>query len=201
MVFVVDFDDTPGVSSTTDSSTVDGLDLAEIRPESWRARIAWLPQRPVLFHGTIRDNIRLGRPDADEAALRQAVARAGAAELIAGLPQGYDTVVGDRGQGLSGGEIQRIALARAFLRGADLLVLDEPATGLDAANAALIADSVRTLRASCAVLVIAHDTLSVRGADAVFRLTDGCLVPVARPGDATGAAAPPAPAHPAEALS
>jgi ATP-binding cassette, subfamily C, bacterial CydD len=182
--------------------TVDGLDLADIRPESWRARIAWLPQRPVLFHGTIRDNIRLGRPDADADALRQAVARAGAAELIAGLPQGYDTVVGDRGQGLSGGEIQRIALARAFLRGADLLVLDEPATGLDAANAALIADSVRALRADCAVLVIAHDTLSVRGADAVFRLTDGCLVPVARPNDATGAgAAPPAPAHPAEALS
>ncbi|SDM76940.1 ATP-binding cassette, subfamily C, CydD [Methylobacterium phyllostachyos] len=180
--------------------TVDGLDLAAIRPESWRARIAWLPQRPVLFHGTIRDNIRLGRPDADEAALRQAVARAGAEGLIAELPDGYDTVVGDRGQDLSGGEIQRVALARAFLRGADLLVLDEPATGLDAANAALIAASVRALCADCAVLVIAHDTLSVRGADAVFRLTDGRLVPVTRPGDATGAAAPPTPAHHAAAL-
>lgn len=180
--------------------TVDGLDLADIRPESWRARIAWLPQRPTLFHGTIRDNIRLGRPDADAAAIRQAVARAGAAGLIAGLPQGYDTVVGDRGQGLSGGEIQRIALARAFLRGADLLVLDEPATGLDAANAALIADSVRALCADCAVLVIAHDTPSVRGADAVFRLTDGRLVPVARPGAATDAAAPPAHPHHAEVL-
>ncbi|WP_342108646.1 thiol reductant ABC exporter subunit CydD [Methylobacterium sp. SI9] len=180
--------------------TVDGLDLADIRPESWRARIAWLPQRPTLFHGTIRDNIRLGRPDADAAAIRQAVARAGAAGLIAGLPQGYDTVVGDRGQGLSGGEIQRIALARAFLRGADLLVLDEPATGLDAANAALIADSVRALCADCAVLVIAHDTPSVRGADAVFQLTDGRLVPVARPGAATDAAAPPAHPHHAEVL-
>lgn len=182
--------------------TVDGLDLADIRPESWRARIAWLPQRPTLFHGTIRDNIRLGRPDADEAAIRQAVARAGAEGLIADLPHGYETVVGDRGQGLSGGEIQRIALARAFLRGADLLVLDEPATGLDAVNAALIADSVRALACECAVLVIAHDTLSVRGADEIFSLEDGRLVPTGLRRDEPGAAsAPPSPGHRAGALT
>ncbi len=86
---------------------VDGVDLDLLSPEAWRRRIAWLPQRPTLFHGSVLDNIRLGRPDADMDAVRRAVALAGADALVAGLPHGYDTLLGDRGQGLSGGEIQR----------------------------------------------------------------------------------------------
>ena len=154
---------------------VDGIDLDLLSPEAWRRRIAWLPQRPTLFHGSVLDNIRLGRPDADRESVRRAVALAGADALVAGLPRGYDTVLGDRGQGLSGGEIQRIALARAFLKPADLLVLDEPAAGLDAALADRIADSVRLLSATRATLVIAHDEASVRHADQVLVLEAGRL--------------------------
>ena len=101
---------------------------------------------------------------------------AGADELVARLPRGYDTMLGDAGQGLSGGEIQRIALARAFLKPADLLVLDEPAAGLDAALADRIAESVRLLSATRATLVIAHDEASVRHADQVLVLDAGRLV-------------------------
>ncbi len=155
---------------------VDGVDLDQIAPEAWRRRVAWLPQRPTLFYGSVLDNIRLGRPDADMDAVRRAAALAGADELVAGMAQGYDTVLGDRGQGLSGGEIQRIALARVFLKEADLLVLDEPAAGLDAALADRIAQSVWTLSATRATLVIAHDEASVRHADQVLVLEAGRLV-------------------------
>ncbi len=155
---------------------VDGVDLDLLSPEAWRRRIAWLPQRPTLFHGSVLDNIRLGWPDADRDSVRRAVALAGADALIAGLPRGYDTMLGDRGQGLSGGEIQRVALARAFLKPADLLVLDEPAAGLDAALADRIAESVRLLSATRATLVIAHDEASVRHADQVLVLDAGRLV-------------------------
>ena len=156
---------------------VDGIDLDLIAPAAWRRRVAWLPQRPTLFHGSVLDNIRLGWPDADQDAVRRATVLAGADALVAGLPRGYDTVLGDRGQGLSGGEIQRIALARTFLKQADLLVLDEPAAGLDAALADRIAESVRTLSATRATLVIAHDEASVRHADQVLVLEAGRLVP------------------------
>ncbi len=154
---------------------VDGVDLDLIAPEAWRRRIAWLPQRPTLFHGSVLDNIRLGRPDADRDAVHRAVVLAGADELVAGLPYGYETVLGDRGQGLSGGEIQRIALARVFLKQADLLVLDEPAAGLDAALADRIAASVQLLSATRTTLVIAHDEASVRHADQLLVLDAGRL--------------------------
>ena len=152
---------------------VDDVDLASLSPTAWRARVAWLPQRPTLFHGSVLDNIRLSRPEADHAAVRRAVAQAGAEDLVAGLPRGYETVLGDRGQGLSGGEIQRIALARVFLKQADILVLDEPTAGLDAALAARIIGSVQALSATRATLVIAHDAAMVRHADEVVALDAG----------------------------
>ena len=155
---------------------VDGVDLDQIAPDAWRRRVAWLPQHPTLFYGSVLDNIRLGRPDADMDAVRRAAALAGADALVAGMPHGYDTLLGDRGQGMSGGEIQRIALARVFLKEADLLVLDEPATGLDAALADHIAQSVSMLSATRATLVIAHDEASVRHADQVLVLEAGRLV-------------------------
>src|SRR6202162_4734100 len=115
------------------SITVDGIYLGDIAPENWFARIAWMPQAPTPFHGSIGDNIRLGQPDADDEAVRRAAEAANAAQFIERLPQGYDTIVGDRGQGLSGGEIRRVALARAFLKNADLVILDEATASLDPA--------------------------------------------------------------------
>ncbi len=160
----------------------DDVDLALLSPAAWRRRVAWLPQRPVLFHGSVLENIRMGLPEADLDAVRRAVERAGADELIAGLPHGYDTMLGDRGQGLSGGEIQRIALARVFLKEADILVLDEPVAGLDAVLAERIARSIGVLSANCATLLIAHDEATVRHADEVVVLDRGRIAARGRPG-------------------
>ncbi len=155
---------------------VDGIDLDRLSREAWMRRVAWLPQRPTLFHGTIGDNIRLARPDASLDAVRRAVDRAGATDLIAALPRGYDTIIGDRGQGLSGGEIQRVALARVFLKEADVVVLDEASAGLDADTAALITRSIDVLSRSAAVLVVAHRLETVRRADRILVLERGRIV-------------------------
>ena len=157
---------------------VDDVDLALLDLSDWRRRVAYLPQRPRLFHGTLGNNIRLGRPDADPAAVRRALELAGAEPVVDRLPRGLDTIVGDRGEGLSGGEIRRVALARALVKDADLLVLDEPAAGLDTALAAHVARSVRSVANDRAVLVIAHDELSVRNVDAVMLLDGGGLTAV-----------------------
>jgi ATP-binding cassette subfamily C protein CydD len=156
--------------------TADGLDVATLSPASWRGRIAALPQRPTLFHGTVGDNIRLGVPGADAERVRRAVERAEATDLVARLPHGLDTVLGDHGQGLSGGELQRIALARVFLADADVVVLDEPGAGLDDDTAALVERSIAALGPTCALLIIAHRLETVRGADEVLVLQDGTIV-------------------------
>ncbi|WP_428394524.1 thiol reductant ABC exporter subunit CydD [Lichenicoccus sp.] len=156
--------------------TADGVDLDLLSPAEWRRRIVWLPQRPTLFHGSVLDNIRLGWPDADPQSVRRAVEQAGADDLIARLANGYDTLLGDRGQGLSGGEIQRIALARVFLKQADIMILDEPTAGLDAELAARVARSIQALSATRATLVIAHDETMVQHADEVMVLEGGRLV-------------------------
>ncbi len=155
---------------------VDGADLATIPATVWRTRIAWLPQRPTLFHGTVLDNIRLGRPDASPARIQQAIEQAEASRLIDGLPHGLDTVLGDRGQGLSGGEIQRIALARVFLADADLVVLDEPGAALDQETATVISRSIDALSSRCALLVIAHRLETVQDADEILVLQRGRIV-------------------------
>jgi ATP-binding cassette, subfamily C, bacterial CydD len=162
--------------------TVDGIDLRDIAPSDWFARIAWMPQAPTLFHGTLRDNIRLGLPDADDTAVRRAAAAANAAGFIERLPQGYDTVVGDRGQGLSGGEIRRVALARVFLKDADLVVLDEACASLDAETAALVSESIERLSRDHAVLVIAHRLENTVTADRIIVLDEGCIVESGPPG-------------------
>ena len=152
---------------------VDGTDLAELDLDDWRARLAWLPQNPRLFQGSVLDNIRLGAPDADMDAVRQAAQRARAAEFIERLPRGYDTPIGERGAGLSGGQIQRIALARAFVRDARLVVLDEATASLDPASEAQVQAAIEDLAKGRGLLVIAHRLATVRSADQIIVLEAG----------------------------
>jgi len=133
-----------------------GVPLARLDLEAWRAQIAWVPQRPHLFAGTVADNITLGRPGASRDAIERAAAVAGAAEFIEALPHGYATPLGDRAARLSAGQRQRIALARAFIRDAPLLLLDEPAAHLDAITAAGILGTVETLLADRTVVLVSH---------------------------------------------
>ncbi|MEU9867188.1 thiol reductant ABC exporter subunit CydD [Actinomadura sp. NPDC048021] len=135
---------------------VDWDDLADLAPDAWRERIAWVPQHPHLFAGTVAANIRLGRPDASDAEVREAARAANALGFVDALPSGFDTPLGDRGAGLSAGQRQRIALARAFLRDAPLLLLDEPTSHLDAESEAAVLDAVQRLAESRTVILVAH---------------------------------------------
>jgi ATP-binding cassette, subfamily C, bacterial CydD len=156
--------------------TVGPVDLAACDAESWRAQIAWVPQHPTIFRGTVADNIRLGDASADDAQVRAAAELAGAAAVIGGLPNGYETVVGEGGRPLSAGEVQRIALSRAFLRDAALVILDEPTANLDPASAALVRDAVERLRAGRTVLLIVHRPELAALADRVVHLRGGRIV-------------------------
>ena len=136
--------------------TVDGHDLGTLDPDWWHRQVGWLPQRPTMFRGTIRDNIALGDPQASAERVAEAARLAGVAEFVAELRLGYDTRIGAGGRGLSAGEQRRIALARALLRDAPLLVLDEPTANLDPETAAVVADAIARVAAGRAVLVIEH---------------------------------------------
>jgi thiol reductant ABC exporter CydD subunit len=150
--------------------TVGGIDLAECRAELWRRQTAWVPQRPTIFRGTVADNIRLGNERAVESALRDAAMLAGADRFIRSLPEGYRTLVGDGARALSAGERRRIALARAFLRDAPLVILDEPTADLDPISADVVAEAVERLCAARTVLLIAHRPELVARADRVVAL-------------------------------
>jgi ATP-binding cassette subfamily C protein CydD len=152
------------------------VDLTACDAESWRAQIAWVPQHPTIFRGTVADNIRLGDASADDARVRAATELAGAAAVIGGLPDGYETVVGEGGRLLSAGEVQRVALARAFLRDAAFVILDEPTANLDPASARLVRDAVERLRAGRTVLLIVHRPELAALADRVVHLREGRIV-------------------------
>jgi ATP-binding cassette subfamily C protein CydD len=153
--------------------TVGGIDLAGCRADAWRRLVAWLPQRPLLVRGSVADNIRFGDPAAADGRVRAAAELSGADAFVSALPDGYDTLVGDGGRVLAAGERQRIALARAFLRDAPLVILDEPTANLDPESAALVGAAVERLRAGRTVLLIAHRPELVRCADRVVMLEDG----------------------------
>lgn len=160
---------------------VNGTDLADLDPAAWRERLAWVPQRPFFFSGTIRENLCLGRPAASVAEIRAALEAAAAAAFVDRLPRGLDTELGDRGAGLSGGELRRLALARAFLRDASLVVLDEPTAGLDPENERLVGETLERLAAGRTVLVISHREETLRRAERVAVMAGGRLERVMPP--------------------
>ncbi|MEZ5453704.1 MAG: thiol reductant ABC exporter subunit CydD [Thiothrix sp.] len=152
---------------------VGGQPLQGITLEEWRKQFAWLPQKPQLFPGTVADNIRLGHPQASLEAVQAAAEQAQAHVFIAALPQGYDTVVGEAGQGLSGGQIQRIALARAFLKDAPLVILDEATANLDMESETLVHSAVQQLAQGRTLIMIAHRLRTVRDADRIVVVDGG----------------------------
>ncbi len=150
------------------SVRVGGVDIAELDPDAWRSRLAWVPQRPHLFKDTVAENIRLGRIDASDDAVWAAIGDAGLRETVERLPHGIDTVLGDRGAGLSAGERQRVALARAFLRDAPLLLLDEPTANLDANTEHEVVEAIRRLAKGRTVVLVAHRPALMALADRVL---------------------------------
>jgi ABC-type transport system involved in cytochrome bd biosynthesis fused ATPase/permease subunit len=134
-----------------DGASLDGVDI-----RAWRERVAWLPQRPTMFHGTLRMNLTLGREGATEAEIERAIRLARVAEFLPGLPQGLDTRIGDSGQGLSAGQAHRVALARLFLRDPGLVLLDEPTAHLDAESASLVSEGIRDLCTGRTTILVTH---------------------------------------------
>ncbi|WP_284577468.1 thiol reductant ABC exporter subunit CydD [Streptomyces sp. 2P-4] len=149
---------------------VGGADLSALDPEQWRRHVAWVPQRPHLFAGTVAENVRLARPDASDGAVARALEDAGAREFVAALPQGAETVLGEGGAGLSAGQRQRIALARAFLADRPVLLLDEPTAALDGETEAAVVEAVRRLAAGRTVLLVVHRPALLALADRVVEI-------------------------------
>jgi subfamily B ATP-binding cassette protein MsbA len=168
---------------TAGAVRIDGQDVREVTLASLRASMALVTQEAALFHDTVRANIALGRPGATQADIEQAARAAAAHDFIMALPQGYDTNVGDRGGNVSGGERQRIALARAFLRDAPILLLDEATSALDAASEAKVQDALARLSRGRTVLVIAHRLSTVRDADRILVFDKGEIVEMGRHDD------------------
>jgi ATP-binding cassette subfamily B protein len=154
----------------------DGVDIADLDPIALRSRIAVVAQDPVIFSGTIADNIRYGRQDASIEQIRHAADAAAASEFIEKLPQGFDTLVGERGVTLSGGQRQRLAIARAILRDAPLLLLDEATSALDAENERLVQTALANLMVGRTTLVIAHRFATIRRLARIVVMEQGCVV-------------------------
>ncbi|MDX3747241.1 thiol reductant ABC exporter subunit CydD [Streptomyces sp. AK08-02] len=160
------------VRPTEGRVSVGGVDLADVDLDQWRSRVAWVPQRPHLFAGSIAENVRLARSDADDTAVRGALADAGALEFVDALPEGVHSVLGEEGAGLSAGQRQRLALARAFLADRPVLLLDEPTAALDGETEAEVVAAVRRLAVGRTVLLVVHRPALLGVADRVVRLAD-----------------------------
>jgi subfamily B ATP-binding cassette protein MsbA len=155
---------------------IDGVDIRKYKLKSIREQISFVLQETLLFRASVLDNIAYGRPDASHAEIVRAAKQANAHEFIEKLPEGYDTVVGERGATLSGGQRQRIAIARAIIRDTPILVLDEPTSGLDSASEQAVIDALDRLMKGKTSIVIAHHLNAIRHADIVFVVKDSELV-------------------------
>jgi ATP-binding cassette subfamily B protein len=164
------YDPTSGIVS------LDGIDIAEADPADLRARIALVPQDAVIFGASIADNIAYGAPGASRDEIRAAAERAAADLFIKALPQGYDTLIGERGVTLSGGERQRLAIARAILKNAPVLLLDEATSALDAENETLVQGALDALMAGRTTLVIAHRLATIVNAHRILVMEGGRIV-------------------------
>lgn len=158
---------------TRGSLLVDGVDLRNLDLEEWRRYIGTVSQDTFLFNDTVSANISLGRPEATIEKIIDAAERAHADKFIQRLPDGYDTKIGDRGTNLSGGQRQRIAMARAILNDPEILILDEATSSLDSRSERLIQESIRRLRDTCTIIVVAHRISTIQDADKIVILEDG----------------------------
>ncbi len=155
---------------------IDGHDVRRFTQHSLRQQISLVLQETLLFHGSVWYNIAYGKPGATRAEIVRAAELANASEFIDKMPAGYDTIIGERGMTLSGGQRQRIAIARAVIRDEPILILDEPATGLDAASERLVFDALDRLMAGKTCIVIAHRLSTIRRADVIFVISEGSIV-------------------------
>ncbi|WP_432113050.1 ABC transporter ATP-binding protein [Streptomyces sp. S1] len=155
---------------------VGGQDIGRLRQADLRSMIAYVPQDPAMFHRSLRDNIAFARPDATEAEIRRAADAAHVTEFVDGLPDGFDTMVGERGVKLSGGQRQRVALARAILRDAPILLLDEATSALDSESEILVQEALWRLMEGRTALVVAHRLSTVAGMDRLVVLDRGRIV-------------------------
>ncbi|MDE1905726.1 MAG: thiol reductant ABC exporter subunit CydD [Rhodospirillales bacterium] len=160
---------------------VNGQDLAGMAPQAWWARLAWVPQSPRLFLGSVAENLRLGNPQASLTDLREATKRARALEFIEALPGQFDATIGDAGVKLSGGQIQRLALARAYLKNPDLLILDEATASLDLVNEQLVLQAISALAHGRTVIMLAHRLAVAAQADQVLVLAGGRIAQAGPP--------------------
>jgi ATP-binding cassette subfamily C protein CydD len=156
--------------------TINGKDLQALPATEWRKQIAWVPQRPYLFNDTIRENIAIGQPDATSDEIIKAAKQAYAHEFIQALPQGYETVIGERGACLSGGQAQRLSLARAFLKNAPILILDEATSQLDPEAETFVLAATKRLMCGRTVLIAAHRLSTISDADQILVLDSGRIV-------------------------
>jgi subfamily B ATP-binding cassette protein MsbA len=154
---------------------IDGQDIRRFTQKSLRRQISFVLQETVLFHGPVWHNIAYGKPDATRAEILRAAELANAHEFIEKMPQGYDTLVGERGVTLSGGQRQRIAIARAIIRDTPILILDEPSSGLDAASEKTVFEALDRLMAGKTAIVIAHRLSTIRNADLIIVVSDGAV--------------------------
>ncbi|HHM24218.1 MAG TPA: thiol reductant ABC exporter subunit CydD [Bacteroidetes bacterium] len=168
------------VAPTSGQILVGGENLAEFDLKEWRKAVAWVPQRPFLFHGTLADNVSMGMADVSEAEILDALRQANAEEFVAQLPQGIHTPIGERASRLSGGQAQRIALARAFLKDAPVVILDEPTSNLDPVVEAQLAEAIRRLCKGRTVLLIAHRLKTVVHADQIAVMSEGRILETGR---------------------
>lgn len=155
---------------------IDGGDVRQFKQKSLRQQISFVLQEPLLFRATIAENIAYGKPDATDEEIARAAELANAAEFIDRMPEGYDTMVGERGVTLSGGQRQRITIARAIIRNAPILILDEPSAGLDSASEKLVFDALENLMQGRTSIVIAHRLATVRRADIIFVIDKGHVI-------------------------